>query len=466
MESRLKKPLYLLVDFVTIETAFFIWSQLRLSMGVFAQSSWQATFQLSLFVYFYWLLLFAFFGHYRTWYTRSRTEEVLSTAKTVTLGVLIIFLLTVDLRQDIAHPVTRSRMMIVSYWLLMVTLVSLGRVLIWTVRRRLLIQGIGVRNAVIVGQDNKALELHQRILEAPALGYRVLGFVSPENPDTPGQSPGEAFLGGVAHLGAIIDRHQIQEVLIGLDNRSEALLEHIIGQCEGHNVGIKITPDHYDIIVGRVKVNQLYGFPLIEILPELMPPWERVVKRLADVFLSLAILIGFFPFGLLTALAIKLDSRGPVFYNQKRVGKNGRVYTMMKFRSMRQDAEKMTGPVWATWDDPRVTRFGRFMRRMRLDEFPQLINVIKGDMSWVGPRPERPFFVEKFKQEIPLYARRLHIRPGITGWAQIKGNYDQSIEDVKQKLEFDLFYLENMSLRLDLKILLTTLYVMLSSRGH
>lgn len=464
--NRLKKPIYLLTDFITLEVAFLLWSRMRLSMGWTAQNSLMATLQLSLFVYLFWLGLFTFFGHYRTWYTRSRTEEVLKTLKAVTIGIFLIFMLTVDVNQDLSKPMKASRAMIISYWALLVGLVSLGRVFIESLRRRLLIRGIGVRNAVIIGWGDKARELHQRVTEAPALGYRVLGFIVPDRPPSLDEKSQNAFLGELRQLGQLIDRHHIQEVLIGLTQRSESMLESIIAQCEGHDVGIKITPDYYDIIIGQARVNQLYGSPLIEILPELMPTWEKVIKRAADLFFSLFILLLFLPFGLLTALFIKLDSRGPVFYNQRRVGKNGKIYTMMKFRSMRQNAEKMTGPVWATWDDPRVTRFGRFMRRMRLDEFPQLINVIKGDMSWVGPRPERPHFVERFKADIPLYARRLHIRPGITGWAQIKGNYDQSIEDVKQKLNFDLFYLENMSLSLDLKIMLNTLYVMLSSRGH
>jgi len=464
--NRLKKPIYLLTDFISLEAAFLIWSRMRLSMGWTAQNNLMATLQLSIIVYLFWLGLFTFFGHYRTWYTRSRTEEVLKTLKAVTIGIFLIFMMTVDMGQDLSRPMTASRAMILSYWALLVGLVSLGRVFIESLRRRLLIRGIGVRNAVIIGWGDKARELQQRVIEAPALGYRVLGFIAPDRPQSMDGSSENAFLGELNHLGQLIDRHHIQEVLIGLTQRSEALLESIIAQCEGHDVGIKITPDYYDIIIGQARVNQLYGSPLIEILPELMPAWEKVIKRAADLFFSLLILLFFLPFGLLTALFIKIDSRGPVFYNQRRVGKNGKIYTMMKFRSMRQDAEKMTGPVWATWDDPRVTRFGRFMRRLRLDEFPQLINVIKGDMSWVGPRPERPHFVEKFKTDIPLYARRLHIQPGITGWAQIKGNYDQNLDDVKQKLNFDLFYLENMSLSLDLKIMLNTLYVMLSSRGH
>jgi lipopolysaccharide/colanic/teichoic acid biosynthesis glycosyltransferase len=162
----------------------------------------------------------------------------------------------------------------------------------------------------------------------------------------------------------------------------------------------------------------------------------------------------------------RVESPGPVFYRQERVGKDGRLFSVIKFRSMVANAEKLTGPKWADKDDPRITHVGRFIRKWRLDEIPQFINVLRGEMSIVGPRPERPYFVEKLRKEYPLYARRLRVQPGITGWAQVKGDYDTTIENVKQKLQYDLFYLENMSLKMDLKIIMHTVYVMLAGRGQ
>ena len=165
-------------------------------------------------------------------------------------------------------------------------------------------------------------------------------------------------------------------------------------------------------------------------------------------------------------IGIKLDSPGPIVYSQERVGKGEKLFKMRKFRSMRADAESSSGPVWAPKNDTRVTSFGKFLRKTRLDEIPQFVNVLDGDMSLVGPRPERPFFVEKLSKEIPLYKRRLTVRPGITGWAQIKQGYDTSIDDVRSKVRYDLFYIENMSFRMDIKILLTTLYVMVAGKGN
>jgi exopolysaccharide biosynthesis polyprenyl glycosylphosphotransferase len=197
-----------------------------------------------------------------------------------------------------------------------------------------------------------------------------------------------------------------------------------------------------------------------------MKPWEQSMKRLTDIFASLFILFFSSPLWVLISIAIKMDTPGPVVYSQERVGKDGEIFKMHKFRSMRSDAEKESGPVWAPRNDNRVTKVGRFLRNARLDEIPQFINVLDGDMSLVGPRPERPFFVEKLSKQIPLYQRRLKVRPGITGWAQIKQGYDRTIEDVKSKVRYDLFYIENMSFRMDIKIILYTFYVMLMGKGH
>jgi exopolysaccharide biosynthesis polyprenyl glycosylphosphotransferase len=196
-----------------------------------------------------------------------------------------------------------------------------------------------------------------------------------------------------------------------------------------------------------------------------MPGWEAQIKRLMDITVSIAVLALGAPVWLLVAAVIKLTSPGPVVYNQLRVGRNGKNYTMYKFRSMYQDAEKRSGPTWASENDPRITPVGRFIRKTRLDEIPQFYNVLKGEMSLVGPRPERPFFVEQLKLEIPWYVRRIKMKPGITGWAQVKHKYDASIEDVKQKVMYDLYYFENMSITLDIKIILRTFWVVFTGKG-
>jgi exopolysaccharide biosynthesis polyprenyl glycosylphosphotransferase len=255
-------------------------------------------------------------------------------------------------------------------------------------------------------------------------------------------------------------------VLIGLDSTEHLQLTQLIRQCDGNEVGMKIMPDLYDIVSGQARISSLYGLPLMEIRPQLMKPWEEIAKRMLDIIFSISVIIFGLPVWICIAIFIKIDSRGPIFYRQTRIGLNGTSFRMYKFRSMRSDAEKKSGPIWAGKNDPRVTRVGRWLRRMHLDEIPQFINVLIGDMSLVGPRPERPFFVDKLTKEIPLYNHRHRVRPGITGWAQVKHKYDESMEDVRAKIKYDLFYIENISWRMDLKILLNTFYVMLTGKGH
>jgi exopolysaccharide biosynthesis polyprenyl glycosylphosphotransferase len=465
--SKTVKILILLgVDFLTIQAAFFLWCRIRNSMGFYAAYDLSHGFHLSLFVYFFWLLILMFFGQYQVWHARSRTDEWIDVVKVVTAGVFLIFLITFDVEQDIDRPFQASRFLVALYWLLMVGCVGSGRLILRSVQRRLLTAGFGRQRTAIVGWGKKAWELADLTEAAPALGYTIIGFVNPEEEPVKGKYKELPILGSIGRLHEIVQRRSIHEVFIAIPRRSEKLLEQVIGQCNGLPVGIKAVPDLYDVLVGQVRTNQIYGFPLIEILPHLISPWERVVKRLLDILFSLSVILISFPLCLLVAAAIVVNSRGPVFYSQERVGKNGRHFHILKFRTMVKDAEKHSGPVWATKNDPRVTGVGRLLRKLRLDEVPQLINILRGDMALVGPRPERPYFVEKLKAMYPLYTRRLSVRPGITGWAQVKGTYDQTLEDVKTKLEYDLFYLENMSLRMDLKIVLNTIHIVLRGKGH
>jgi exopolysaccharide biosynthesis polyprenyl glycosylphosphotransferase len=226
-----------------------------------------------------------------------------------------------------------------------------------------------------------------------------------------------------------------------------------------------MEPDLLDVLKGHVKTHQLYGFPLLILLPKHMPDWEAGIKKFIDIFISLTVIIAGLPVWLFISWLIKLISKGPIIYPQERIGQNGKPFILYKFRTMVPNAEAVTGPVWAGEKDPRITSIGRILRKTRLDEVPQFINVLKGEMSLVGPRPERAFFIEKLKEEIPIYVRRLKMKPGITGWAQVKHHYDTSVEDVKQKILYDMYYFENMSLRLDLKILYLSVGVVLTGKG-
>jgi exopolysaccharide biosynthesis polyprenyl glycosylphosphotransferase len=466
MSKTAKTLILLLTDFLSIQIAFFLWCRIRSSMGFFAAYDLSTGAPPALVLYAFWLLLFLFFGLYQAWHTRSRTDEIIDLLKVVSVGVFLIFLVTFDLERDLDRPFTFSRMTVLLYWLLMVVLTGFGRTLLRTGLRKLLELGYGRQRTVIVGWGRKAWDLYDQTEAAPALGYSIVGFVHPGGKATAGKYREAQLLGPIDRLHEIVRRRNVREVFVAIPRRSERILEKVIAECNGLSVGMKIVPDLYDVIVGRVRTNQIYGFPLIEILPHLISPWERRMKRLLDMVFSLLALTAALPVCLAVALAIRVDSTGSVIYSQERVGRNGRRFRVYKFRSMVPDAEKHSGPVWAKKNDPRITAVGRVLRKLRLDEVPQLWNVLKGDMSIVGPRPERPYFVEKLKQVYPLYTRRLLVRPGLTGWAQVKGNYDETIEDVRTKLEYDLYYLENMSLRMDLKIILSTVAIVLGGKGH
>jgi exopolysaccharide biosynthesis polyprenyl glycosylphosphotransferase len=274
------------------------------------------------------------------------------------------------------------------------------------------------------------------------------------------------ILSSVADIQKIISEKRISEVVIALDKPNHERLLDIITYANGSSVSLKISPDMYEVVSGLAKTEQIAGLPLIHINPEIMSQQQKFAKRLIDVITAFIILTVFSPLWILLSLAIKVNSRGPILYRQERVGLNGKRFVAYKFRSMVKDAESDTGPVWADKDDPRITKIGRFMRRFRLDEIPQFINVIRGQMSVVGPRPERPYFVQQLSEEFPFYYRRHKVRPGISGWAQIKHPYDTDLEDVREKLKYDFFYIENAGLSLDLKIMVSTVAVMLSGKGR
>ncbi|MBI1804269.1 MAG: sugar transferase [Ignavibacteriae bacterium] len=460
-----EKSLLIFLDLLTLNLAWTGFYWLRVRSGWLSFATMPDFWMPMLVICVYWLIVFFLFGLYRSWYAQSRFDEFVTISKATIFGVLVLFFAIFIDDEGTGSPV-QSRFFIVGYWGLVTGFVGTGRFLQHTFQRRLLEAGIGLHNTLIVGWSSKAMQLFDTVQLYPALGYNIVGFVSVAKGSSEKSYKGVPIFPSVEELTTLIDRHDVKDVLIALDSTEHDRLLSIIGSCNSHEVSLKIIPDLYDIISGQARTNQIYGFPLIEIMPEIMQPWERAVKRAIDISVAMIVLLVGLPVWLVVALAIRLNSQGPIFYMQERVGKDEEIFHIVKFRSMYHNAEQGSGPVWANKEDPRVTRIGKILRKLRIDEVPQLINVLDGDMSLVGPRPERPYFVEQLAEEIPLYKRRLKVRPGITGWAQVKHKYDESIEDVRRKVEYDLYYIENMSLRMDFKILLNTVAVVLLGKGH
>ncbi len=465
MKKHTEKLLILSTDFLTINLAGIIYFMLRVKTGWFEMLIMPELFVPIFIVYFYWVIIFTFVGMYRTWFAASRFDEISTLFKASFVGIFILFFAIFF--DDYFHGVeTGNRILIFIYWGIFFVLVSAGRIFIRSFQRKLLIEGVGRRNALIVGFNDKGKEIHDQMLQHRALGIDVKGFVSLKETCEPVFHKNVSIIGNVEDLPNLIDKTSSKEVILALERENHDMLIDIISKCEPKNINMKIVPDLYEILSGQARTSQIYGVPLIDIMPQLMPEWEKRLKRILDIIVSLFILIISSPIILLAAIAIKIDSKGMVFFKQERCGLNNKTFRIIKFRSMVQDAEIKTGPVWSQKGDPRITRVGKIIRKLRIDEIPQMLNVLRGEMSLVGPRPERPFFVEKLSEEIPYYRRRLKVRPGITGWAQVKHKYDESIEDVKIKLRYDLFYIENMSLRMDFKILFRTVFVVLFARGH
>jgi exopolysaccharide biosynthesis polyprenyl glycosylphosphotransferase len=271
-------------------------------------------------------------------------------------------------------------------------------------------------------------------------------------------------LGTLTDVPKILAGQKVAEVIIAIESSEHELLKKIINKLEYRKVTIKVIPDMYDILTGMVKMSSIIGTPLIQISHDLMPAWEENLKRIIDVVVSLIVLILLLPAFLAIAIAVKLSSRGPVFYSHERIGRYGKPFTIYKFRSMYSDAEA-NGPALSSHNDSRITPFGMFMRKVRLDELPQFYNVLIGDMSLVGPRPERQFFIDQIIKKAPHFNHLQKVRPGITSWGQVKFGYASNVDEMIERLKYDILYIENMSLMVDFKILIYTVKTILNASG-
>ncbi|MEO8151366.1 MAG: sugar transferase [Bacteroidia bacterium] len=416
-----------------------------------------------IFIPLFWLGFYWIIGTYKNVLRRSRLREIAETLYISIIGVLIIFFgLLLD------DTIINYR----SYYDTIVTLFSLQFILTATLRF-ILSTGVAHKirnrkigfNTLLIGSNQKALNLFTEFeSRSKSYGNRFVGFIHIDD------SNGHLFKDKLIHLGElkdardIIRKYHVEEAIIAVESVEHEKVGRIINELDDTDVRIKILPDIYDILTGTVKMNSIFGALLLEVNPVIMPQLQQNAKRIFDVLVALFFLILLSPVYAIIAIIIKLTSRGPIFFSQERIGLHGNPFMIHKFRSMYKDAENGT-PQLSSTSDSRVTPFGRFMRKIRLDEIPQFWNVLIGDMSIVGPRPERQYFIDLIMENAPHY-RHLHkVRPGITSWGQVKFGYAENVEQMIERLKYDIIYIENMSIGLDIKILFYTIKTIVQGRG-
>jgi len=394
-----------------------------------------------------WAAAFRAFGLYRPRRLGSHLSEWVDIGKASTLGSLVL----VAIMTFFFRPQEFSRLVIVYFWVLSIVSVSLSRAAFREALRLARRRGYNLRHALIVGSGELAESVIERLRLRPDVGIHVLGVVGD---DKGGLGPQTKWLGSYADVRRVLDSQDVDQVILAIPHEDAARLPMLVNAIGDDPVTIHVVPDIIRFASLRGGIEDFEGVPFIHLRESPLHGWNRVLKRGFDLVAGTLVLIAAAPFMAAIALAVRLGSRGPVLYRQGRMGLDGQRFSMLKFRTMPVDAEARTGPVWAKPDDPRRTALGAFLRRSSLDELPQLFNVLRGEMSLVGPRPERPVFVEEFRRKIPGYMLRHKVKAGITGWAQVNGWRGNT--SLERRIEYDLYYIERWSLGFDLKILWLT----------
>jgi polysaccharide biosynthesis protein PslA len=409
-----------------------------------------------------WVVAYLMSGTYFDLYRKSRLNEINRTLISCIIGCIMVSVIVfADDSSDYSYFINEfgHYLLIHTVFALVFRLYILSRVKVNLKKGR-----VGFKT-LIIGGNQQAINIYKQVLDSPkVLGNIFVGFIYSNKEASNGMSKFLTQLGHISQLEEIIDKHDIEEVIVAVDSSEHHMLENIVTRLCYRPVVVKVLPDYYDIISGSVKTSNVYDAILIHIHPDLMPDWQRVVKRTLDILVSSFALMLLSPLLLLAAIMVKLSSKGSIIYKQERIGRFGRPFHIYKFRSMYIGSE-VEGPALSSKSDPRITTWGRFMRKWRIDELPQFLNIIMGNMSLVGPRPERKHYIDIISDTHAHYKYLLKVKPGLTSWGMVQFGYAENVQEMIQRMKYDLLYIENCSLALDVKIILYTFMVIFQGRG-
>lgn len=410
-----------------------------------------------------WLFLFLLSGSYSKVYFRSRVRELGQTILVTLIGTVVLFFAMI-LDDHITNYKTYYTLFVMLY-MLQFTLTYLGRLVITTITAKRVHRGELGLNTLIIGSNGNACAIYEEIAgQKFSAGNIIVGFVNVFDKDVYKVEKYIPHLGSYKDMADVIRKYDIKEAIIAIERSETETIEKILMMLENTDVTVKIIPLMHEFVFGAVKQEGIWHASLIQITPEPMPIWQQVAKRMFDVIASVMVIVLLSPVYIFTAIMVKRSSPGPIFYKQERIGQHGKPFNMLKFRSMYVNAEDM-GPQLSTDDDPRITKWGKFMRKVRLDEIPQFFTVLGGKMSIVGYRPERQYYIDQIVQKAPHYRMLLRVKPGITSWGEVKFGYASTVDEMVERLKYDILYIENMNLAVDTKILIYTALIVIQGRG-